>query len=118
MSERELFHHIKNTFIPQKGTALFFDLRNYHLCGLQPKLLRSKEEVQHYCFDLEPDSFRCILSHFGKEIFYDFSCKEFHRIENLTTHDIPYHKSKQPMDIEQVKKEFAELIAFLKSQGS
>lgn len=113
MTDRELYNYIKTHYKPEKGTALFFDLRNYHLCGLHPRVILTGEELQFNCFQCcNPDRF-ALLDYLDDELLYDFTYKEFAQDENLTTGKILRYKIKQEFDLEELKEEFAQLILFL-----
>lgn len=115
MTDRELYNHIKATYKPEKGTALFFDLRNYHICGLHPRVLETGTEIEFNCFETVPQTHFAVLDYLGNELRYEFSYKEFHQEENLSTFKVLYYKKVLKYDLEQLKKEFSELISFLQN---
>lgn len=113
MTDRELYNHIKATYKPEKGTALFFDLRNYHLCGLHPRVIRSGDELEANCFDGAKENLMATLDYFDDEIVFYFSYTTIQQHENLTKDKVLYYKKRRKPDIEKLKIEFAELILFL-----
>ena len=114
MTDRELYNHIKANYKPEKGTALFFDLRNYHLCGLQPRVLTSGLEMEFYCFENAGKNL-ALIEHFEDDIILDFTYREVEIMENIKTGEVFYYRKIRKYDQEQLKKEFAELASFLKN---
>ena len=114
MTDRELYNFIKATYKPEKGTALFFDLRNYHLCGLHPRLITSGPEMEFNCFQNVGKNL-ALIDYRDGEITTDFTFREFEIQENLTTGKVLYYRVILKYDEAQVKKEFAELKRFLEN---
>ena len=119
MTDRELYNYIKDNYKPEKGTAIYFDLRNYHLCGLHAVVLKTPEDmgalIQSNAANGEEFA---VLDYFDNEADILFSYKEFTQEENLNTGRTEYFRIKQKIDMEKVKEEFAALASFLKSQAS
>ena len=119
MNDRELCNYIRANFLPEKNTAIYFDLRNYHLCGLQPMILKTPEEMESITMynASHCDLFAC-TDYFEEEILYMFSYKKLFQVENLTKNKIERFWMKRSMDMEKLKEELKQLELFLKSQAS
>ena len=126
MTDHELYMHILENYKPKIGTAIFFDLRNYHLCGLQPRILHSAEELSSNWFEVEEADLYAFMDNTSGEPRLLFTYKEFFVFEimiNQYRHDFDL---KIEVDItpfrEQAEKDLENMIEALKTlkkaQGS
>lgn len=110
MTDRELYNHIRATYKPDKGTVIFFDLRNYHLCGLQPRVIQSKDELFLSVLDCSEKIFRGFVSYLDEEVIFDFSYTDFFQIENLTTQKVINYQEKRLLDDDELSQILEKMI--------
>ena len=126
MTDRELYNYIKDNYKPEKDTSIFFDLRNYHICGLQPRILHSQEELIFNCLAVEKEDQYAFVDNVGGQIRSLFSYKEIFIFENLCDWQNYDFEQKIEIDItpyrEQIEaavdKMIVDLIILKKTQGS
>lgn len=111
MTDRELYNHIKATYKPEKGTALFFDLRNYHICGLHPRKIESFTDLQLNLSDCSEKGLRAFISYFDDQILFDFSYTRVFQIEDLLTNKVIHYQAIRMLDDDELNKLFEQMIS-------
>lgn len=119
MNDREWYDYLKTNFKPAKGSAYFFNLANCHAIeDLKPIKTQDAYVFKDHIRTATITEFKfAYIDYMDSEMEYFFSKEELEQEENLSTGKIIRFGMKKnlKMDMEQLKKEVAQLILFLRN---